>query len=120
MSSFFIIKEINEGDYNRFLLWMSFESLIDHLDNIEEDPSIIHSSGRILIDQLFITGDGKNRFICCNFENGKLDLKTAHVVIPMERFYKETIRMLHDNCNYLENSILTENQRLKIKNGLGF
>ena len=52
----FIIKETNKDDYNRFLIWLSFENIIDHLNSIEEAPNIVNSSGKILIDQLFIFG----------------------------------------------------------------
>ena len=51
----FVIKETNTDGFDRFLLWLSFESLIDHLSSIEEAPNMVNSSGRILIDQLFIT-----------------------------------------------------------------
>lgn len=116
----FVIKEINAEGYNRFLLWLSFENLMDHLSSIEEAPSMLHASGRILIDQLFVTGDGGNRFICCDFQNGKLDLKTARIVSPTDLFRKETVAWLHDNYNYVEHSILTENQRQKVKDGIAF
>lgn len=116
----FVIKETNTDGYDRFLLWLSFESLIDHLRSIEEAPNMVNSSGRILIDQLFITGDGDNRFMCCNFKNGKLDFKTAHIVSPVESFRKETVQWLHDNYGYVENSILTESQRQMVKDCIAF
>ena len=80
----FVIKETNTDGYDRFLLWLSFESLIDHLSSIEEAPNMVNSSGRILIDQLFITSDGDNRFMSCDLQNGKLNFKTAHNVSPVE------------------------------------
>ena len=116
----FVIKETHTDGYDRFLLWLSFESLIDHLSSIEEAPNMVNSSGRILIDQLFITGDGDNRFRCCDFKNGKLDFKTAHIVSPVEDFRKETVQWLHDNYGYVEHSILTESQRQKVKDGIVF
>lgn len=116
----FVIKEINVEGYNRFLLWLSFENLTDHLSSIEGAPSMLHTSGRILIDQLFITGDGDNRFICFDFQNGKIDLKTAHIVSPADLFRKETVEWLHDNYSYVEHSILTEDQRQKVKDGIIF
>ena len=85
----FIIKETNKDDYNRFLIWLSFENIIDHLNSIEEAHNMVNSSGKILIDQLFITGNGYNRFICCNFKNGKLDFKTAYIVSPRFFFAKK-------------------------------
>ena len=116
----FVIKETNTDGYDRFLLWLSFESLIDNLSSIEEAPNMVNSSGRILIDQLFITGDGDNRFMCCDFRNGKLDFKTAHIVSPVESFRKETIQWLHNNYGYVEHSILKESQRQKVKAGIVF
>lgn len=116
----FVIKETQIDGYDRFLLWLSFESLIDHLSSIEDDHNIVNSSGRILIDQLFITGDEDNRFICCDFKNGKLDFKTAHIVSPVDSFRKETVQWLHDNYGYVEHSILTESQRQKVKEGIIF
>lgn len=116
----FVVKETNNGDYNRFLLWLSSESSIDNLSNIEETPNMIDSSGKILIDQLFITGDGDNRFLCCDFENGKLDFKTAYIVSPADSFREETVRWLRDNYQYVEHSILTESQRQKIKDDITF
>lgn len=116
----FVIKATNTDGYDRFLLWLSFESLIDHLSSIEEDPNMANSSGKILIDQLFITGDGDNRFICCDFKNGKLGFETAHIVSPVDFFRKETVQWLHDNYCYVEQSILTESQRQKIKDGIAF
>ena len=68
----YVIKRINKDGYDRFLIWLSFESLFDHLNSIEESLNASNASGRILIDQLFITGDGDNRFISCEFEDGIL------------------------------------------------
>lgn len=116
----FVIKETNTDGYDRVLLWLSFESLLDHLDSIESASNMVNSSGRILIDQLFITGDGDNRFISCDFKNGKLDFKTAHIVSPVESLRKETVQWLHDNYEYVEHSILTESQRQKVKDSIVF
>lgn len=116
----FVIKETNKDGYDRFLLWLSFESIIDHLDSIEEAPNMMNSSGKILIDQLLITGDGHNRFMGCDFKNGKLDFKTAHIVSPGTFFREETVQWLHDNYRYVEYSILTESQRQKVKDGIAF
>ena len=38
----FVIKETNTDGYDRFLLWLSFESLLDHLVSIEEAPNMVH------------------------------------------------------------------------------
>ena len=56
----------------------------------------------------------------CLFKNGKLDFRTAHTVIPAEYYRKKTVEFLHDNYRYVENSILTEAQRQKIKDKIVF
>lgn len=114
----YIIKEINKEGYDRFLLWLSFESLVDHLNSIETSPTMLNASGKILIDQLFLTGNRDNRFMSCDFKNGKLDFRTARVVSPSDFFRKETVNWLQDNYSYVENSILTELQRQKVRDGV--
>lgn len=114
----YIIKEIEKDGYSRFLLLLSTESIFDYLDSIENSPNMINATGKVLIDQLFITGVNSNRFISCELQNGRLDLKTACVVCPTEDLRKETIDWLQDNYEYVENSILTESQRQKVKDGI--
>ncbi len=116
----FVAKKIDKCGYKRFLLLLSFESLMEYLDSIEESSNIIQASGKILIDQLFITGDEENRFISCELKNGKFDLKTACIVCPEKSFRMETVRWLHDNYCYVENSILTDRQRRSIKECIDF
>lgn len=116
----YIIKETNQEGFDRFLLCLSFESLFNYLSSIEASPQMIHASGRILIDQLLITGDGDNRFISCYFTDGRLDFETAHIVKPTVFFRKETVAWLHNNYCYVENSILSESLRQKIRDGEDF
>lgn len=116
----FILKEINQDGYDRFLLCLSFDGLATCLNSIEASLELAHSSGKILIDQLLITGNNDNRFLSCDFSNGRLDFKTAHIVNPTCFFRKETVDWLHNNYGYVENSILTEAQRQKVKNGVAF
>ena len=116
----FVIKKINENEYDRFLLWLSLESIIENIRNIEKSPYIRNSTGKLLIDQLFITGNNENRFISCEFKKGKLLLETAKVVNPIETLKKETIIILQNKYSYLENSILTDSQRKKVIDGIVF
>ena len=90
---------------------MLFKNLTENFSSIEEESNMPYTSGRILIDQLFITGGENNRFICCDFQNGKLDLKTARIVFTGDLSCKETVEWLHNNYNYVEHLILIENQR---------
>ncbi len=112
-----VVKRVNEYGYSGFVLWLSSESLLDNLNDIENALRELDVQGQVLIDQLFLTGDGYNRFLSCDFKGGKLDLRAACIVEPIELFCKETTRWLHDNYSYIENSILTESQRRQIRDG---
>lgn len=119
MNEYKIIKTNVEG-YDRLVLCLTFESLLTYIKKIECSLSGTETDEIILIDQLLITGDGANRFMSCLFKNGKLDFRTAHTVIPAEYYRKKTVEFLHDNYCYVENSILTEAQRQKIKDKIVF
>lgn len=119
MNEYKIIKTNVEG-YDRFVLCLTFESLSTYIKEIECSLSGAEKDETILIDQLLVTGDGVNRFMSCLFKNGRLDFKTAHAVTPAEYYRKKTVEFLHDNYCYVENSILTEAQRQKIKDKVIF
>ena len=119
MDEYIIIKR-NFGDYDGLILCLTFESLLTYVQNIKFPLSKNKNEEMILIDQLLITGNGANRFLCCTLKNGKLDLRTAHIVNPSEYYRKKTVEFLHDNFCYVENSILTETQRQKIKEKIVF
>lgn len=119
MNEYKIIKT-NDGDYGRLVLCLTFESLLTYIQKIEYSLSENKTDEMILIDQLLIAGDGSNRFMSCLFRNGKLDLRTAKIVFPAEYYRKKTVEFLHDNYCYVENSILTEIQKQKIKDKIVF
>lgn len=116
----FIIKEINKDGYDRFLLCLSFDSLLSYLGSIESSLKAVSDSGKVLIDQLLITGNNDNRFLSCDFSHGKFDFTTARIVNPANFFREETVDLLHDNYGYVENSILTDSQRQKIRDKVAF
>ena len=116
----FVMKDIVKDGYDKFLIWLSSESLIDHLGSIEKALGMNHSSGMVLIDQLFVTGNEENRFISCQYTDGKLDLKTARIVTPPIAFRKETAEWIRDHYEVVENSILTMEEREKAKRGIAF
>lgn len=119
MNEYEIINTNVEG-YDKFVICLTFESLLTYIKDIEYSLSETETDKTILIDQLLITGDNDNRFISCLFKNGKLDLSTAHTVVPSEYYRNKTIEFLHDNYCYVENSILTEVQRQNIKDKIVF
>ncbi|WP_353289709.1 type II toxin-antitoxin system RnlB family antitoxin [Ureaplasma ceti] len=74
----------------------------------------------ILLDKLFITGNGHNRFIKCNYVNDKLDFTQACHVKPSWEIKNVTIQWLHNNYEIVKNSILTDSQRQNIKDNIVF
>lgn len=116
----YIIKKVNKDGYNRFVIWSSFDSLFNDLDDIESSTSIINVTGKLLIDQLFLTGNEDNRFISCNVVDGKLNLQKARKVNGSYFFRKETAKWLRSNYEYINKSFLTEDEREKIKKGIVF
>lgn len=119
MSEYIMLNTHVDG-YDRLVLCLSFESLLSYVRKIEAVLAVETKEEKILIDQLLITGNGTNRFMSCKFSNGRLDFQTAQIVTPAEFFRKETVEWLHDNYSYVENSILTEDQRQKIKDNVVF
>lgn len=119
MSEYIMLNTHVDG-YDRFILCLSFESLLSYIRKIEIVLAEETKEEILLIDQLLITGNGTNRFMSCKFSNGRLDFQTAQIVTPTEFFRRETIEWLHDNYSYVENSILTEGQRQKIKDKIVF
>lgn len=116
----YIIFNTNVDGYDRLVLCLSFESLLSYIRKIEAVLAKETRKERILIDQLLIAGNGTNRFMSCEFSNGRLDFKTAQIVTPAEFFRRETVEWLHNNYSYVENSILTVEQRQKIKDNIVF
>ena len=114
------LKIIENCEYNRFLLCLTFESLFYYLKRIETEPTIYNSSGTLLIDQLLITGNGINRYLRCSFYNGKIDVSTAINVTPDEECRQISLAILKENIAILNNSILTEKQKANIINGILF
>ena len=119
MDEYTIIKTFAE-DYDKLVLCLSYESFFSYTDKIEIALARESFAETVLIDQLLITGNGKNRFISCDFSKGKFDFRTARMVNPADRFRKESVQWLHNNYSYVENSILTEDLRLKIKKNIVF
>lgn len=119
MNEYVILNKQFDG-YDRHVLCLSFESLLSYIKKIENVLADETKDERILIDQLFITGNGENRFMSCEFSKGRFDFSTAKIVTPADFFRKETVKWLHDNYSYVEHSILTNEQRQKIKDNIVF
>lgn len=113
----YILEKINEDEYEYFIISLTYESILDYIEDIEKNLSIEKNKIIILIDQLLTTGNNKNRFISCEYQNGKIKLFTARNVNCSENIRKISSQALKDNYDLIENSILTKNQKQCIKEG---
>ena len=114
----YAICQVRDREYDGFLLCLTFESLIDYLDCIKIEPLISCSNGKLLIDQLLITGNGRNRYVSCSFFNGKINVSSVKSVSPNKYYRKLSLCLLQKNYALLHNSILTDAQKEKIKMGI--
>ena len=116
----YAICETADREYAGFLMCLTYESLFDYLNCIEEEPLLSHSKGTLLIDQLLITGNGQNRYLICPFSNGTLLVSSAKNVSPSQYYRRLSLDLLKENSALLSNSILTDKQRELIKAGIPF
>ena len=72
----------------------------------------------LLIDQLLVSGNGKNRFFSCLFDHGEINLSTAQTVLPADYYRKLATQLLRDNIPRLKYSILTDQQKESIRKGI--
>lgn len=117
---YYILTEQTKQDYNGFLLCTTVESVFTYLHNIENEPIIKRSKGKLLIDQLLVTGNGKNRYISCIYNCGELELNSAQYVVPDEYYKKLSVKILKKNMGIVKNSILTSHQKECIAKGITF
>lgn len=116
----FVIENLINEQYDKFLLCLTFESIINYLNDIESSDEISGKSGKLIIDQLLVTGNGKNRFICCNFHDGKIDISSTKNANPSDNIKRESVRLLKEYSECCRYSILTEDERQCIEKGLIF
>lgn len=114
----YYIRKLNKSSYDCYLLCLSYDSILNYIENLEKEACFDLPSGAILIDQLLVTGNGKNRFISCCFENGKINLTSAKNATPDDEFRCFAVEYLKNNVNILENSILTESLQERILEGV--
>lgn len=116
----YLLYQLNNDQYDYLLLCLTYESILNYLDQLENDQLIQNSSGKLLIDQLLVTGNGKNRFIACDFKHGEIILSTAINVTPENKYKDLTIKLLQQNYELLKYSILSTHQRELILEGQTF
>lgn len=87
----YLIKRLDQNRY--YLLCMDYESILNYLDDIEKENLIKANAGDLIIDQLLVTGDGRNRFLACQFFHGKVKLETAKNIEGTKDFKHISLEM---------------------------
>lgn len=113
----YVLKKLNIDSCAYFVVSLTYEGILDYIEEIESKIEYEENIRIILIDQLLTTGNNKNRFISCECKEGKIRLFTAKNVIGIEKIRKLSSQILRDNYKIIENSILTRNQKQSIKEG---
>lgn len=113
----YLLHQLNDAQYDYLVLCLTYESMLNYLDQLESDQQLQNKSGKLLVDQLLVTGNGRNRFIGCDFRDGEIILSTAKNIKP-DNIYKDlTIKLLQQNSGMLKCSILSDHQRELIMEG---
>ena len=116
----YILKNLNDNKYNRYLLCLTYDSILNYIDLLENDNVIKNSKGVLLIDQLLVCGNGKNRYITCEYNNGNILLTSAQNITPEKYYLEMGTNLLGKHLDLLRNSILTEKQIGMIEQGVTF
>lgn len=114
----YLIGEAHTDEYDVFLLCLHHESILNYIEKIKAEPLIQNQSGKLLIDQLLVTGNGNNRFLLFDFNHGILHLDHATNVEPDESYRDRAVELLSQNREFLKNSILSNQERAAIRKGL--
>lgn len=114
MSNYFI-KQLNNRQY--YLVCMDYQSVLNYLSDIEDEYLIQSNSGELIIDQLLVAGNGKNRFLSCQFSHGEIKLDTAKNITATDKFKSISSEVLAQNMELLKYSILSDNQLELIRQG---
>lgn len=111
----YLIEQLDQGQY--YVLCMDYHSILNYLDEVENEEIIRSNDGNLIVDQLLVAGDGKNRFLACRFNHGKVLLETAENVAGTLEHRSAASRLLNQHIDLLKYSILAESQLESIRQG---
>ncbi len=118
MNKFFKIYNLNADLYDCMVICLTYESIFSYIDALQKaisDSGV--KDGTVLIDQLLISGNGKNRFLTIKYSNGSFDYTSAQNIEANIKYHQITSYELKNDESLLENSILSNNQISLIKKG---
>ena len=118
MNKFFKIYNLNADLYDCMVICLTYESIFSYIDALQKaifDSGV--KDGTVLIDQLLISGNGKNRFLTIKYSNGLFDYTSAKNTEANIKYHQITSYELKNDESLLENSILSSRQISLIKKG---
>ena len=114
MNNYYISK-LNIDQY--YLICMDCNSILNYVDQIEAEYAIRSNEGELIVDQLLVAGNGKNRFLSCLFSYGEIKLGSAKNIEGSLNYKKITSEVLCQYYEFIKYSILTKSQLERIKEG---
>ena len=112
----YVICKLDEKPYDALIVCLSHESVLSYWDEIEKESLLQDSKGYIILDQLLVTGAGKNRFVMIPYLYGTLDYTKAKIIKVSYHIRKLSVDLLNRNITSLQNTILTDDQQEMVQN----
>ena len=118
MTNYYKLYNLSSSNYACLVVCLSYESIFSYIEELQAELEAKDiQKGAVLIDQLLISGNGKNRFLSIELENGKFSYTTAKNVDVEQYYHQLTSSELMRNQALLKNSILTPRQISMISRG---
>lgn len=118
VTNYYKLYTLSSSNYACLVVCLSYESIFNYVEELQAElESKGIQEGQILIDQLLISGNGKNRFLSMKIENGNFVYTSAQNVDAEQHYHQLTSSELMRNQKLLENSILTPKQVSMISRG---
>ena len=117
-TSYYKIYTLSSGKYDYLVICLSYESIFSYISALQNELRITGGeNANVLIDQLLISGNGKNRFMSIVIENGDFVYASAENVEADQYYHQLTSSELMRNQELLNNSVLTPKQISMISRG---
>lgn len=115
MNKFQILKLHNEP-YDFLIIATSYENPLSSFKEIEEEISV--KRAKLLFDLTLINGTKKNRYITCDYEEGKSSLLSCSLVESINDYIKsQSEKYFTQHKDVVQNSVLPNSLKFLIKSG---
>lgn len=109
----FRISETSNDD-ELLVICLNYDSILNYIDELEIAINKLNEKKILVIDQLLITGNGKNRFIECEIESGHIQLSSAKVIKPVSDILKVSTEFFLNNIKIVNDSFLSEYEKNQV------